>query len=424
MALACQRNSYLKELDTTVKSCVAAEAKLLKNGKKETVKGFEVILEDTILFPEGGGQPDDRGTINDVGVLRITRRGAEAVHFVTTEIGAGTQVHVAVDWRRRFDHMQQHSGQHLITAVTENMYGWPTTTWNLGDRTCFIELDTPSMTEDQMTTLENELNSTIRAGRKVFPTLYHDKSDPDLAAARCRGLPDDHEGPVRVLTIEGIDSCLCCGTHVQNVSDIQVVKLLSVEKGKRKNSVNLHFVCGDRVLEYLGRTLQVEKSLTVLLKGPLEQHFELADKAVKGYKASNKTIQTLLRDVASLEAAKFKAQKEKPKVFIYHRKDGDLDFMNTLIKELNDESIVTIVTAGEDKGPGLVMLSGPEGIIKELGPKVMELLEGKGGYSQSRFQGKASKLQNRGKAAQLVQDILQATNQTTTEATNQTATEQ
>lgn len=73
-----------------------------------------------------------------------------------------------------------------------------------------------------MLALEVELNTKIRQGIRVYPTLYHDKNDPELEKARCRGLPDDHEGPVRVLTIEGVDSCLCCGTHVVNVSDIQV----------------------------------------------------------------------------------------------------------------------------------------------------------------------------------------------------------
>jgi misacylated tRNA(Ala) deacylase len=86
----------------------------------------------------------------------------------------------------------------------------------------FIELDTPKMTAEEMTNLECILNEKIREGVKVYPTLYHDKDDPELAKARCRGLPDDHEGAVRVLTIDGIDSCLCCGTHVSNASDLQV----------------------------------------------------------------------------------------------------------------------------------------------------------------------------------------------------------
>lgn len=138
-----------------------------------------MILEDTILFPEGGGQPDDRGTINDVEVLRITRRGADSVNFVTKEIQPGSEVNLKVDWNRRFDHMQQHTGQHLITAIAEKMYGCPTTSWCLGENISSIELDIPSLTDKQVEDLENEVNERILASIPVTPHLYHDKDDPD-----------------------------------------------------------------------------------------------------------------------------------------------------------------------------------------------------------------------------------------------------
>ena len=102
------------------------------------------------------------------------------------------------------------------------MFNYSLSIRTLGEKTSFVELDTPKMTEEEMANLEQQLNSKIRQGIKVFPTLYHDKDDLELKKARCRGLPDDHEGPVRMLTIEGVDSCLCCGTHVANLSDVQV----------------------------------------------------------------------------------------------------------------------------------------------------------------------------------------------------------
>ncbi|KAK2536132.1 hypothetical protein Q9233_003341 [Columba guinea] len=112
---------------TKVVSCRAAE--LRPEGGGEPVRGFQVVLEDTILFPEGGGQPDDRGLIGDVPVLRVTRRGPEAVHFVPAALEPGTEVLLSLDWERRFDHMQQHSGQHLVTAIADQMFGFKTTSW-------------------------------------------------------------------------------------------------------------------------------------------------------------------------------------------------------------------------------------------------------------------------------------------------------
>jgi misacylated tRNA(Ala) deacylase len=103
-------------------SCRAVEG---KEGK------YEVVLEDTVLFPEGGGQPDDRGKINGVDVVRVLRRGSTAVHLTQEPLQEGAEVDIEVDWGRRFDHMQQHSAQHLITAIAEQKFGHKTTSWHV-----------------------------------------------------------------------------------------------------------------------------------------------------------------------------------------------------------------------------------------------------------------------------------------------------
>ncbi|XP_020905426.1 alanyl-tRNA editing protein Aarsd1-like [Exaiptasia diaphana] len=121
MVFACQNQPFLRELRTKVISCEKA--------KLDDKEGYEVILKDTILFPEGGGQPDDRGSINGIEVHRITRRQDLAVHFVLEPLSIGEEVHLTIDWTRRFDHMQQHSGQHLISALFEKEFGHETLSW-------------------------------------------------------------------------------------------------------------------------------------------------------------------------------------------------------------------------------------------------------------------------------------------------------
>ncbi|XP_062382927.1 alanyl-tRNA editing protein Aarsd1-like [Sardina pilchardus] len=127
MAFQYQRDCYMQGFTTSVVSCAEAELQLENNVKKEKVKGYNIKLKDTILFPEGGGQPDDRGTIGGVSVLRVLRQGPDAVHFVGSALQEGQEVQLKVDWERRFDHMQQHSGQHLVSAVAESMFGYKTT---------------------------------------------------------------------------------------------------------------------------------------------------------------------------------------------------------------------------------------------------------------------------------------------------------
>ncbi|CAG5128690.1 unnamed protein product [Candidula unifasciata] len=402
MSFMCQQNSYLKELHAKVTSCKPAKLALVENGKKTTVQGYEVILNDTILFPEGGGQPDDKGTINDIPVLRITRVGKEAVHFVEAEIPENSDALLKVDWQRRFDHMQQHTAQHLITAIADHKFGFKTTSWNIVTDIVTIELDTPLVTDEQLRDIETSANEKIRDCVPVIVTLYGDKTDPELKKFRGLGLPADQEGPVRVLTIEGIDSALCCGTHISNLSHIQAIKLLGAEKGK-KNKMNVMFLAGGRLLKYVGESFAREKTLTGILKGPAENHCELADKAVKAMKLLQKTSNQQLREIASLEVAIFKQADQKDIVFVKHRKEGDNDYISVLLGELADENIPKLISVGTSHGRGRDTVP-----FLSARSKICDLFEGKGAASKGLFRGKAGKLTNRQKAESLLRDYVKA----------------
>ncbi|KAM9832683.1 alanyl-tRNA editing protein Aarsd1 [Neosynchiropus ocellatus] len=401
MAFQCQRDCYMKEFVTTVVSCCPAELKQELNGKKATVKGFTVKLRDTILFPEGGGQPDDHGLIADVPVLRVTRQGQEAAHFIGAPLEEGQEVRVKVDWERRFDHMQQHSGQHLITALAESMFGYKTTSWELGRQRSTIELDTPSMKPGQVQALEEAVNEKIRAHIPVSVQLLA-IDDPALEKVRSRGLPDDHAGPIRIIDIEGVDANMCCGTHVSNLSHLQVIKVLGTEKGK-KNKTNLIFLAGNRVLKYAEKSYSTERSLVSLLKTGPDEHIEAVDKTLKSLKLLQKTNLSLLRDMAVLIAQNFKNDPQRGNFFTLHKKEGDNEFMNIIANEINTEETLVFLTVGEEKGPGLFLLAGPSDHVTELGPRVLELLQGKGAGKNGRFQGKANNLTRRGELELLLQ---------------------
>merc|ERR1719222_898603 len=140
---------------SNVISCVPATVEQVLHGKKKgKIECFEVILEDTVFFPEGGGQPDDRGTLNDVPVYQVKRKGKDALHYVAEALEIGKNAQGKINWERRWDHMQQHSGQHLITAIADALYGFKTTSWWLGELISHIELDTSNMTDEQMHQIE------------------------------------------------------------------------------------------------------------------------------------------------------------------------------------------------------------------------------------------------------------------------------
>ncbi|KAM6951870.1 alanyl-tRNA editing protein Aarsd1 [Aplochiton taeniatus] len=401
MAFQCQRECYMKEFVTSVVSCLPGELKQEVNGKKETIKGFNVKLQDTILFPEGGGQPDDHGQIGDAQVLRVTRQGAEALHFVSSGLDVGQEVKVKVDWERRFDHMQQHSGQHLITAMADSMFGYKTTSWDLGRQRSSIELDTPSVKPSQLEELEASVNEKIRAQVPVTVKLLS-IDDPAVEKVRSRGLPDDHAGPIRIVDIEGVDANMCCGTHVSNLSHLQVIKLLGTEKGK-KNKTNLIFLAGNRVLKYAEKSYNIERSMVSLLKTGPDDHVEAVDKLQKSVKLLHKANLGLLRDMAVLISENFKRNPQRGNFFSLHKKEGDNEFMNIIANEIGTEDTLVFLSVGEEKGPGLFLLAGPCGLVTEMGPLVLELLQGKGAGKNGRFQGKANNLNRRAEVEALLQ---------------------
>uniref|UniRef100_A0A8C0E720 Threonyl/alanyl tRNA synthetase SAD domain-containing protein n=1 Tax=Bubo bubo TaxID=30461 RepID=A0A8C0E720_BUBBB len=269
----------------------------------------------------------------------------------------------------------------LITAIAEQMFGFKTTSWELGRQRSVIELDTPSVTAEQMGALERSVNEKIR---ERVPVVVRELAadDPEIETVRSRGLPDDHAGPVRVVDIEGVDSNMCCGTHVSNLSDLQVIKLLGTEKGK-KNKTNLVFLAGNRVLKSIEQSHSTEKALTSLLKNGPGEHVE----AVKRLQSSVKLLQ--------------KCFFTRP-----YRKEGDSEFMNIIANEIGTEEALLFLTVGDEREAGLFLLAGPVDAVEHLGPRVAELLGGKGAGKRGRFQGKAAKMSRRGEVEALLQEFI------------------
>eukprot|EP00842_Homolaphlyctis_polyrhiza_P005551 jgi/Hompol1/5998/HPOL_000163-RA len=251
--LFCQRNSFAKTLDATVVACTSVP---LADGTPR----YEVLLSDTVIFPTGGGQPSDVGTINGKQVLEAKRVGLQCVHILSEPLNVGEQVTVQVDWPRRFDHMQQHSGQHLLSAIAEQHYNLETVGWNLGKDKCYIELPSephPSVLES----LERHVNSVIRQRLPVSVVEHGNLQGKD----RPDSMPEDLvEGTVRYVSFGDVDQNACCGTHVEFSSDIQCIKLLHTER-VRGGNCRVFFVAGERVFAMMQASLERERQLTGLL---------------------------------------------------------------------------------------------------------------------------------------------------------------
>ena len=233
--LLCQRDSYARDMLTVVVSCEPKKAEPPPPAAKGKKKGgaaappaqqlYEVVLGDTVLFPEGGGQPADSGTVGGVPCLRVDNVDGTATHVLTAPLEVGAEVEVVVDWVRREDLMAQHSTQHLLMALAVKKWGYETTSWGLGDVTSFVELGTPELSAAELSELEDASNQAVKAGSAVRPS-WHSVADvnegvvPGLRKSS-KPLPPSVTGPVRVISYVGIDTNTCCGTHVKDTAKLQ-----------------------------------------------------------------------------------------------------------------------------------------------------------------------------------------------------------
>ena len=206
-----ESNTYLKTFTAQVLSCEAVKG------------GWEVVLDRTAFYPEGGGQPCDLGTLGDARVLDVRERDDAVIHTVDAAL-SGT-VQGTIDWARRFDLMQQHSGEHLISGTVHRLYGYENVGFHMGADLITIDFS-GILTMEDLAQVEAIVNEAIWENRETRVRYY------DTEAA----CPEDYRskkaiaGRLRLVEFPGADLCACCGTHVARTGEIGLVKLLSVVK--------------------------------------------------------------------------------------------------------------------------------------------------------------------------------------------------
>lgn len=405
MVFKCQEDSFLKKFSSTVIKCEPTTEPVVEYGKTTPFQGYQVTLENTILFPAGGGQPHDVGRLNKTEVVQVLRKGDEALHFTKEPIEVGTVVEQEIDWDRRFDHMQQHSGQHLLSAILEKEHNLPTTSWWLGSDESYVELDTVKVSSDVINATEKRCNDLIKEAVPVDVKICK-VSDPDVNEAHTRGLPKDCMDSIRIISIGNIDENMCCGTHVTNLSQLQMIKLLGVEPGKKGKTI-LKFLVGNRVTKVFQQMLDREKVLTGLLKNEPSRHDELIQKLQKNLKVTTKNMQNVLQELAQFEAEKLKSSNPKPQYLIMFKKEATPEFNRAVIKGLEGEKDLFMFLASEEPDKpkeGQIIIQGPVEHCNALGDKITELLKGKGAFKNGKFQGKAGDLGGMSKCKKLIEE--------------------
>lgn len=201
--------------------------------------GRRVYLDQSAFYPTSGGQPHDLGTLGDVPVVEVVDEEDRVAHLLAGPLAAGS-VKGTVDWGRRYDHMQQHTGQHLLSAVLADLFAAPTVSVHFGAGTSTLDLETGALSAHQVRRVEERANEVITENRPV--TVGFEE------AATAKGLrkPSERSGSLRIVTIADLDRSACGGTHVRTTGEIGALLIRKVERVKKQ--VRLEFLCGARAI--------------------------------------------------------------------------------------------------------------------------------------------------------------------------------
>ena len=387
---AFERNPRLTRLETTI----------LRSGHDEG-RAF-VVLADTILFPEGGGQPADTGAIDGIQVADVQRVDGEIRHYLErSPPGLSGAVTVELDWNRRFDHMQQHTGQHLLTAIADTRFGWATTAFHLGDRVSDIEVDTPEIEPGSLSALEEAVAGQIRAARLVTTSRVSPEEYATMPV-RSRGLPAGHTGSVRLVEIEGIDLNTCGGTHCSSTAELEALKLLGTEPVR--GGTRIFYVAGGRLRRLLGAHHRRNAELRALLGVSDDELPDAVRARLEQLKEAQKVLHAMEDDLARASAEGLAARPDP--VLVGHWPARGLPFLQRVARELDRlaPDRVAFLTCGEGEEGAFVVAAGgsSEVDVRAVGGRVADILGGRGGGSGRVFQGKASALSRREEAAALL----------------------
>ena len=244
-------DAYLTEFTANVLSC------------EPKGKAWQVVLNRTAFYPEGGGQPADHGTLGSAAVTDVHEKEGVIVHTCAAPVDLGP-VTGCIDWERRFDHMQQHSGEHIISGILCADYRCDNVGFHMGADMVTIDYNT-DFSWEQALAAERKANEVIWADRAVEVT-YPSRGELEQLQYRSK---KELTGQVRIVTFPAADCCACCGTHVRRSGEVGLVKVLSVQKFRE--GVRMEILCGRRALDYLGTVYDQDRAVGQALSVKPEQ---------------------------------------------------------------------------------------------------------------------------------------------------------
>lgn len=360
-----ENDSYRKTFKGRVLSCAAEK------------EGYAIALDQTAFYPEGGGQPGDSGMLGGVCVLDTHIREGEILHYCDAPLEVGSMVEGKIDWEKRFDRMQQHSGEHIVSGIICKEFLCDNVGFHMGAETVVIDFNHP-ISREQLCEIEKKANQAIWENRP-FEVSYPSAEELKELAYRSK---KELNGTVRIVTCPEADCCACCGTHVHNAGEIGLIKLISVKPFRE--GVRIEMLAGRRAYEYVCRVAEQNSRVSVLLSAKVGEtataverlQAELADTKYRMIAIENRIFEQKGREAEGTG-----------NVLLFEEGLSPDALRRCCIAVSNHSNGYCAVFSGTDPGGWKYAVGTARGDIRQLVREMNNVLRGRGGGRADIAQG-------------------------------------
>lgn len=363
-------DAYAIEFDATVLSC--------EEVKTEEQVMYQVILDQTLFFPEEGGQSPDKGTINQIPVIDVQIKNDVITHTLETPLEVGAEVHGCIDWKHRFNNMQQHSGEHIFSGLVNKKFGYDNVGFHLSDQIVTMDFN-GVLTSEEAAEIEYAVNEVIISNIPVQVTF---PSKEELSDMNYRS-KIEIDGQVRIVTIEGVDVCACCAPHVRRTGEIGLLKILNMQN--YKGGVRISILCGFRALEEYRKKTEILSELTSTLSANQDLLIEAVDKLKNVNQSLKVEVSVAKRECMD---AKLKGiPKDQENVYLFEN-NLDAQVMRNAVNQLvTEHSGICGIFAGDDEEGYRYIIGSSTEDARTIATILREKLGAKGGGSAAMVQG-------------------------------------
>ncbi len=368
----------ITDFTATVVSCEPAE-----DGKQH-----RILLDATAFFPEEGGQSADKGTLNDLTVFDVQIQNDLIYHYVAEPLTAGSTVTGHVDWEQRFDFMQQHSGEHIVSGLVHNRFGYNNVGFHLSCNEVTLDFN-GELTPEQLREIELRANEIIYQNLPV-EISYPSKEELSTLSYRSK---IEIEGQVRIVTIPGVDICACCAPHVATTGAIGMIKIVGCQS--HRGGVRLTILCGKRALADYNKKQDSVTAVSVALSAKQDLIAEAVQKLKEDILRQQERINTLQAQLLELSVSTLPAPSEQENAILFVDRMDTIAIRNTVNQLVERYNGYCGVFSGDEETGYSFIVGSKTKDCKELAQTLRNELGAKCGGNTPMIQGSVIATQNK-----------------------------